>query len=265
MIEGNLQPEILRTAIGQVVNYHDILKTNFYCPPGVKTPVMVIEDKNLFNWEYLNLSAFSEEDISNKVQELFWQARQKSQNLSQQSRLRLYLIKLSDTQHILIISLPALCADTRTIKNLVNQISQAYAQCSQGKTLSKEYVQYVQFSEWQNQLLYDEDAPTSEEYWQQQKISSLSALKLPLERQVKNEEFISDSYKLVISQELLDKINYFAQKYDKTLDVILLACWKILVWRLTGESEIVIGTLSERRDYEELHDVLGLLATWLPI
>ncbi|WP_414620773.1 amino acid adenylation domain-containing protein [Calothrix sp. CCY 0018] len=265
LIEGNLQPEILRIATEQVVNHHDILKTNFYRPPGVKTPVMVVEDRNSFNWEYLDLSAFSEKNISNKVQELFWQARQEYQNLSQESLLYLYLIKLSESQHILIISLPTLCADTRTIKNLVNQISQAYAQCSKGKAFSKEYVQYVQFSEWQNQLLDDEDASSAEEYWQQQKISSLSTLKLPLEKLRNNQEFVTDSYKLVIGQELLNKINNFAQKYDQTPDVILLACWKILVWRLTGESEIVIGTASERRDYEELYDVLGLLATWLPI
>ena len=51
----------------------------------------------------------------------------------------------------------------------------------------------------------------------------------------------------------------------KRLIVILLACWQILIWRLTGESEIVIGTAASRREYEELNDVLGLLATWLPI
>ncbi|MBW4564791.1 MAG: amino acid adenylation domain-containing protein [Mojavia pulchra JT2-VF2] len=265
LIEGNLQKEILQKAIAQIVNAHDILRTSFYRPPGVKTPVMVVADKSSFNWQYLDFSHSVQEDISLKIQELFWEARQEHQNLSQAYPLRLYLIKLLDAQHILIISLPALCADTRTIKNLVNQISQAYDQCCQGNEFSTEYVQYVQFSEWQNQLLEDEDAEEAQEYWQQQKISSLSALKLPNERQGKSEQFLTDTYQLVFSQELSDKIYYFAQKYDKTPDLILLACWQILIWRLTGESEIVIGTASDRRNYEELHNVLGLLATWLPI
>jgi len=265
LIEGNLQPEILQKAIGDVVNRHDILRTSFYCPPGIKTPVMVVADKSSFNSEYLDLSGLLHEDISTKTQELLSKARQEYKNISQVSPLSLYLIKLSDTQHILIISLPALCADTRTIKNLVNQISQAYSHSCQGKTLSEEYVQYVQFSEWQNQLLEDEDAEEAQQYWQQQKISSLAALKLPNERQVNNQQFVTDSEQLVISQELSDKIHYFAQKYDKTPDVVLLACWQILIWRLIGESEIVIGIASDRRDYKELHDVLGLLATWLPI
>ncbi|BAZ37903.1 amino acid adenylation domain protein [Calothrix sp. NIES-4101] len=265
LIEGNLQPEMLQKATEQIVNSHDILRTSFYRPPGVKIPVMVVVDRGSFNWEYLDFSNSLQEDIPSKIQELFSQARQEYQNLSQASPLRLYLIKLLDNQHILIISLPALSADTRTIKNLVNQISQAYTQCSQGKSFSAEYVQYAQFSEWQNQLLEDEDAEEAREYWQQQKISNLPALKLPNERQGKSEQFITDNYKLAISQELSDKIYYFAQKYEKTADVILLACWQILIWRLTGESEIVIGTASDRREYEELHDVLGLLATWLPI
>ncbi|AUB41615.1 Glutamate-1-semialdehyde aminotransferase [Nostoc flagelliforme CCNUN1] len=265
LIEGNLKPEILQKATGDVVNRHDILRTSFYCLPGIKTPVMVVADNSSFNSEYLDLSGLLQEDISTNTQELLWKARQEYQNISQVSPLSLYLIKLSDTQHILIISLPALCADTRTIKNLVNQISQAYSHCCQGKTLSEEYVQYVQFSEWQNQLLEDEDAEEAQEYWQQQKTSSLAVLKLPNERQVNNQQFVTDSEQLVISQELYDKIYYFAQKYDKTTDVILLACWHILIYRLTGESEIVIGTASDRREYEELDNVLGLLATWLPI
>ncbi|MCC5632727.1 amino acid adenylation domain-containing protein [Nostoc sphaeroides CHAB 2801] len=265
LIEGNLQPEILQKSIGDVVNRHDILRTSFYCQPGIKTPVMVVTNKSLFNSEYLDLSGSLQEDVSTKTQELLWKARQEYQNISQVSPLSLYLIKLSDTQHILIISLPALCADTRTIKNLVNQISQAYSHCCQGKTLNEEYVQYVQFSEWQNQLLEDEDAEEAQEYWQQQKSSSLVVLKLPNERQVNNQQFVTDSEQLVISQELSDKIHYFAQKYDIITDVILLACWHILIYRLTGESEIVIGTASDRREYEELHDTLGLLATWLPI
>ncbi|MBD2625733.1 non-ribosomal peptide synthetase [Trichormus variabilis] len=265
LIDGNLQPEILQNAIQEIINHHDILKTSFYCPPGLKTPVMVVADKVSFNWEYLDLSDYCQEDIATKIQELFWQARQEHQKLDQVSPLRLFLIKLLDSQHILIISLLALCADTKTIKNLVNQISQAYAQCCQGKALSTDYVQYVQFSEWQNQLLVDEDAEAAKAYWQQQKISSLSALKLPHERQVTSEKFITDRYQLAISQELSDKIYDFAQKYDQIPENILLACWQILIWRLTGESEIIIGTAASRREYEELNDVLGLLATWLPI
>lgn len=265
LIDGNLQPEILKNTVHKLVNDHDILRTNFYRLPGVKTPVMVFGDQSSFNWKYFDFSDLRQEDIAEKIQELFWQARQEYQNISQDLPLRLCLIKQSENQHSLIISLPALCADNRTIKNLVNQISQGYHQCCEGKKLTGNYVQYVQFSEWQNQLLEDEDAEEAQAYWQQQKLNSLSALKLPHERQRKHHSFVTERYKLVINQELLAQVNAFAQKNQKTLDVVLLACWQTLIWRITGEAEIVIGTARDRREYEELDDVLGLLATWLPI
>jgi amino acid adenylation domain-containing protein len=267
-IDGNLQLEILHNTIQEIINQHDILKTSFYCPPGLKTPVMVIADRIDWYWEYLDGSGYSQEDINTKIQELFWQSRQEYQNNNQYSSRQLFLInliKLSDIQHILIISLPALCADTITIKNLVKQISQGYTRHCQSQELTTDYVQYVQFSEWQNQLIGDEDAEEAQAYWQQQKSSSLSVLKLPHQGQRKSEKFITDSYKLTISQELFTQINHFAQKYNQTPEIIFLTCWQILIWRLTGESEIVIGTAVSRREYEELNDVMGLLATWLPI
>ncbi|MDJ0732575.1 MAG: amino acid adenylation domain-containing protein [Nostocaceae cyanobacterium] len=265
VIKGNLQPDILQTAIEQVVNHHDILRTNFSCLPGIKHPVMVVAERSGFNWEYLDLSDCLQSDIDSKIQELFWVSRQEYQNLSQGYPLSLSLVKVSQEQHILIITLPSLCADTRTIKNLVNQISQAYAQCYQGKEFNQEYLQYVQFSEWQNQLLVDEDAETAKEYWEQQKNSYLSTLKLPGERQGNNQPFITDKLQLNFNKELTEAIFNYSHKHQTSVDIILLACWQILIWRLTGESEIVIGTASERREYEELDDTLGLLATWLPI
>ncbi len=106
----------------------------------------------------------------------------------------MYLIRLLDDQHILIVSRPALCADNRTIQNLVNQIAEGCDQSCQGKEVTANYVQYVQFYECQNQLLTDEDAEAAQAHWQQQTIKSLSTLKLPHEPQVNNQQFITGSY-----------------------------------------------------------------------
>lgn len=261
LIEGKLQPEILQNALDEIVKKSEILRTNFYTLPGVKVPVMVINDQSFYNWEYLDLTNEIQLDIQVKIREIFWLLRQNHQNQT----LNVFLIKLSSTQHILIISLPALCADSQTLINLIEQISDVYRQCCQGTTVNNETVQYIQFSEWQNQLITDEDAETAQEYWQQQLNSHLSSLKLPDQQISQHSHFITDTYKLELSPELIPQIEQLAQKYQTSVDVVLLACWKILIWKLTRESEIIIGTASSRREYEELQNTLGLLATWLPI
>ena len=127
-------------------------------------------------------------------------------------------------------------------------------------------MQYLQVSEWQNQLLEDEEAETANEYWCQQKLSSSDRLKLPFENQpLEPSGFNPECIREAIAPELTAKISTLAQKYDTSSQVVLLACWQTLIWRLTGEQDIIIGQKSERREYEELQDVLGPLATWLPI
>ncbi len=67
LIDGNLQPEILQDTIEAIVKQYEILRTNFYCLPGVKTPVMVFGEQSLSNWKYLDLSNLSHVDIPAKI------------------------------------------------------------------------------------------------------------------------------------------------------------------------------------------------------
>ncbi|MBD2385752.1 non-ribosomal peptide synthetase [Cylindrospermum sp. FACHB-282] len=259
VIGGHLQAEIFTTAIQQVIYRHEILRTSFDTVPGVKTPVMVIGENNSFSWRYIDLSDANEQEQLANVEDLF-AAKQSGQIWC------LSLIKMSKDKHILIVDLPALCADSQTIYNLVNEISGAYAAWVEGEELSDKVVQYLQFSEWQNQLFEDEDAEAAKEYWSQQKVSSLATLKLPFERKYKNEfSFETDDFKLIIDPDVRAKVEILAHQQDVSVAVVLVACWQTLIWRLTGQSEVMIGMASDRREYAELHGVLGLLATWIPI
>lgn len=266
LIQGTLQPDILKAALQQVVNRHEILRTNLCRLPSIKTPVMVVADSSSPLLQDIDLSDCPEQEQLSKIEELFQEVRHQGFDFEQGSVLRLSLLKMSPNSHTLLVSLPALCADFQTIKNLVNEISHSYSHCSEGKEFCNEVVQYLQFSEWQNQLLADEEATTANEYWCQQKLSSLATLKLPFEnKSLKISGFEINSFQLAIAPELTAKIETLAHKYETSANVVLSACWQTLIWRLTGQPEIIIGMGCDRREYEELHEILGLLATWIPI
>ena len=266
LLEGALKPEILKAALQQVINRHGIFRTIFRRLPGIKTPVMVVKDSSTPSWQDIDLSDWDDREQSAKIEELFQEAKRQGFDLEQGPLLRLSLLRLSKNKHILQICLPALCADTWTIKNLVAEISHLYSDCLKGETLCHEAVQYLQFSEWQNELLADEDAEEADKYWRQQKLSSLNTLKLPFESESLTQSgFDPDCLKLTIASDVTEKIENLAQKYETSTSVALLACWQTLIWRLTGQPDIIIGTRCDRRDYEELHEVMGLFATWLPI
>jgi amino acid adenylation domain-containing protein/thioester reductase-like protein len=266
ILEGTLKPEILKAALQQVINRHGIFRTIFRRLPGIKTPVMVVEDSSTPSLQDIDLSDRDDREQSAKIEEFFQEAKRQSFDFEQGPLLRLSLLRLSQNKHILQICLPAVCADTWTIKNLVTEISQLYSDCLKGEPLCNEAVQYLQFSEWQNELLADEEAKEADKYWRQQKLSSLNPLKLPFESEsLTQSRFEPECLRLTIAPDVTEKIENLAQKYETSPSVALLACWQTLIWRLTGQPDIIIGAASDRRDYEELHEVMGLFATWLPI
>lgn len=249
-IEGALQPEVLKAALEQIVHRHEIFRTIFRRLPGRKLPVMTVVDLN-HDARAIAIEAF------------FQKASRHSFDFESDSLLRLSLLKLSANLHVLHVCLPSLCADSRTIANLVAEIGNSYSACLQGRELGAEVVQYCQFSTWQNQLLADADAEEANAYWRE-RVASLE-LKLPFENKpLKPAKFQPECFELAIAPTLTTQIENLARKFDTTVEIVLLACWQTLLWRLT-QQEIAIGVASDRREYEELDRVMGLLATWLPI
>ncbi|MBD2435874.1 non-ribosomal peptide synthetase [Nostoc sp. FACHB-110] len=266
LITGNLQVETLKTAIEQIISSHDILRTTFRYLPGMKSPVMVRENQPMLSWRNIYLGELESEEISANIQAILQEHRRLGGNFEQGSILNFSLLKLSTEQHILVVDLPALCADTWTIKNLMDKISRYYTACLQGQQVNEAAVQYIQFAEWQNQLLEEPEAQLGKKYWQKQDFSALSTLKLPLESKLlKAAKFEPESVSFTVDVDVVIKLLILAKNYNTSLNVVLLACWKILIWRLTGQSDIIIGLAINRREYAELEDLLGLVATWLPI
>ena len=268
LIEGSLQPNYLKLALEKVVLRQEILRTSFQRPPGIKTPLQVINDKCSLFWQKIDLADVESQEQLSKVEFLFQQEKIADLNYEQDALLRSSLIKLSANQHLLLLTMPALCADSYSIKILLKEISDCYQACLIGVELSdEEVVQYLQFSEWQNELLEDPDAEAGKKFWEKYDLAGLAALSIPLEKttSINSSRFEINSYKFKIESSLLAKAETLAQNYNSSISNLLLTCWQILLWRLTEQSNITIGINADGRKYEELESVIGLLSKYLPL
>ncbi|MBW4417622.1 MAG: amino acid adenylation domain-containing protein [Myxacorys californica WJT36-NPBG1] len=263
-LEGLLQIETLKAALVQVCDRHEILRTTFQRPAGIKTPLQVIAETSTFDWQQVDLQGYDAEQQTQQIETLFQQEQLIPFNW-QHSLLRGSLLVLSQQQHILLLSLPALCADSWSIPRLVEAVCQSYKACLQGTELQDEVVQYVQFAEWRNQLL--EEDTEEQTYWQKHKFSSLTALRLPFEKKSRTNSpnFVIDSLEWQIQPEIVAKISALAKSTDTTPSSFLLACWQILLSRFVGQPDLTIGVAMNGRKYEELETTIGLLAQYLPL
>ncbi|MBN3958479.1 non-ribosomal peptide synthetase [Nostoc sp. NMS8] len=264
LIEGNVEVNILEEALNKVIARNEILHTNFHRPRGLKIPIQVIKSSiNVFLSEYfLENNSYQEE----KIEALLEKRREQSINLQEGQLLKVELVKCSSRKYVLVINVPSLCADSKSLKNLVNEISQYYAACLQNTELDEEPLQYADIATWQNELLEAEETTTSKNYWQQVDFSTLDTLKLPFENCLsKKSEFEPQFIKLAINNDLLIKIEEIVQKYQISIDTFFLTCWQIILCRLTGQSNLIIGLGCDGRNYEELKAALGLFAKYLPL
>ncbi len=234
-IEGELNVEVLHRAVEVVAQRHDALRLTFQRLPGMTLPLQVLSESKAV-WS---------------------PAGDPSQTLHAS------LTTLSPVKHELLLSVPALCADERSLQNLAREIGVAYETCLTGSDPADEPLQYLVATEWLNELLESEEATGGKQYWREQNIAAALNLKLPSERTpTAVSEFAPRTSKLWLDANAL---SLFALRNNFTVAESLLACWHLLCRRLTGESDVVIGTYFDGRTDEELQEALGVFEKYLPI
>lgn len=264
-LDGRLDPLLLKTAIQYVIQRHEILRTTFSQLPEMTFPVQVIAETDSVAQDTYDLRHLSSCEQEAKIQALLSHRI----DVKSDSMTCCTLVRLGHATQVLLLTVPTCCADVLTLDNLVRQICRAYTASLLGESVPDDDVlQYADFAEWQHALLEDDIEGSGHAYWrkQMQSISPLSESKLPFEQvPIAPPVFIAKQLPLVISHELVERIDQVAIRYGVTSSTFLLACWGIVLQRLTGQEDVLIGVGCDGRTHEDMADALGPFARYLPV
>ena len=262
LLEGALAVESLQKALLKIVDRHEILRTTFDWLPGMKLPVQVIANASAPLWRRIDLSASQEQ--SQALAELQQEDRLGPFDFARGPLMRCTLVCLKPDQHVLLLTLPALCADAQSLASVEKEIAGCYDACQEEK--NEETVQYLQFSEWQNEVVEDDKSETGRDFWRQHCARVATRLSLPTENRVALVPlFEPEVWGETLGVEVLSKIKAIATLQDVLPEVLMLACWQTLLWRLTGEANVGLNLRSDGRVYEEMREAIGLYEKWLPV
>lgn len=153
--------------------------------------------------------------------------------------------------HYVLVSFSSITLDAPSIQLAVQWISNAY----EGKNQSPEMIGYIQYSEWQNNIL-DENEHDDESilYWKQKTAENLSAPEFTLRQ---SQDLPANWSKITIENNF-DRIPNHAE-------ALLGACWQLLLFKYSANTSIASGHIHHDRDFEELTMTLGYLSRCLPI
>lgn len=266
-LAGPVDVARVHSAVDEVVKRHEILRTSFHRMAGMKVPVQVVHEHSIFAWQQIDLSADVAQEA--KLVKLYDQERGRDVDFAGEAVLQATLVVLSPDKHILIAGLPALCADARTLRNLSDQISRCYGVSSDDS--AGDPFQYADFSEWRNEMVEaeEEEAERGRAYWRKEKEHPVPFVTLPFEIRRRKEaaagSAVPDRVQVGIDESLAQSVERLAAQCEATTDTVLLSCWQTLLWRLIGQSEMVVGYVADGRKYEELRDAAGLFAKAVPV
>ena len=256
-VEGPVKPALLYDALHSLTSSHQILRTTFHRPPGFSAPIQIISDPPLIDWQTFDLSDLPVVHQHSALADLSRQHLRPGFDLRHGPTLRATLISTSLTRHTLLVSLPSLCCDRPGLSYLVADLARAYASAAGGHEPSAEPVQYVQFSEWQNQLLEDEEAQAGRDYWANLGLADRLDLRLYCEaKAAQSQHTQAHILERGIEAELAVKLKQVCLEQGLEAKAMMLACWAILLGRLTDSAQLVVATQADARKYDELESAI---------
>jgi amino acid adenylation domain-containing protein len=282
LLEGNLRVDALKEALRLVVGRHEILRTIFQSVPGMRVPVQVVTDDDEPSWREVEFRVSDETASDETAEEAFIEKLCRDEialaaDPGQGTQLRAALAEAGPGRRVLVLTAPSMCADSKSLHNLMREVACCYAEA--GGSVSdggEEAVQYVQFSEWQNELLEDEES-AGRDWWRQRREASRAGdgreaeLVLPLEGVGVGDDAGAAVEPVWRQRGRVERrlgeaeaaaLRKLAGDEDGGEEALLLACWQVLLWRLSGRSRFPVRVWRGGRVYEEMRDALGLYSKW---
>ena len=253
-LEGELDVPALAAALAEVVGRHEILRTSFQRVPGLKMPLQMVTEPAPVVLAQIDLAHHAAADQEAEIERFLELDRRRPCDLAAGRPLRAALLRLGERSHRLLLTLAPVCADSVTLCNLVREIARGYAGADGP---SPTFIQYADFAEWQNDWLAGGETDEGKDHWQRQGLLHLV--------ETAASPFAPEALSLALAPEETRAAEELARRQGATLPAVLLASWQSLLSRMTGRSDLVVGTVLDGRSYAEISDALGSFARTLPV
>ncbi|MGX5686870.1 amino acid adenylation domain-containing protein [Chryseobacterium cucumeris] len=258
--KGNIDHNKLEESFKRLIHRHEILRTYFKTSQEgeVKQFILPAKDVN-FSISKEDYSLLTNQDEA--VSYYLLNENSVAFNLECAPLARASLITLDDKNHLFFLSLHHIIGDGWTIKLIIAEVIKIYNALSQGNeiTLPELKIQYKDYAFWINEELKKEKYKISENYWLNQFPEEIPVLDLPgLKTRPLVKTYNGNTIKHTFKKDFLEKIKEFSINRDLTLFMTLISGVNALLYRYTGQEDIIVGSPIAGREHPDLENQLGL-------
>ena len=265
-LRGRLDIAALQKAFDQLAARHEVLRTTFDFRDG--QPVQIVHEQQPIPLRHIENMNLSQAEQQKQVHQILRQQALQPFDLRKGPLLRNTLIRLGPEEHVLIIAMHHIVSDAWSMNVLVREIVALYQAHSSGlePDLPPLPVQYADFAVWQRNWLQGELLAQQLEYWKQQLGNSSGVLELPTDRpRPAVQTYNGADLTFAFSPALSHSLKALSRREGVTLFMVLLAAFKVVLHRYTGQREIVVGSPIANRQRKELEGLIGFFINTLAV
>src|ERR687890_2633295 len=241
-VEGILDVEALRKALGAIVARQEGLRTTFAVVDG--SPLQVIAPAFDVPLPVEDLSSLPGAEREEAVQRRAHEAARKPFDLERGPLFRARLLRLGEEEHILLISMHHIVSDGWSMGVLWRELGALYGAFSRGgpSPLPELPIQYADYALWQRQWLGGEVLEEQLGYWKEQ-LAGLHVLELPTDHpRLAVQTHRGARRSLALSESLTGALKVLSRQEGTTLFMVLLGALQVLLSRYSGQEDVAIGT-----------------------
>ncbi len=267
-LDSNVEIESVKKAIIAVVDRHEILRTVFREDQSGEIKQWVLTREELgFEIEYIDYR--QEENKQELIENHLNKDANKNFDLENGPLFTVGLLHIEDSDYVYYYNMHHIVSDGWSLNVYFSDLRTYYD--AYVKDLEPELadlrIQYKDYSVWQLAQLEEETFKFAENYWLTKLSGQLPVLDLPTTKQrpkvkTNNGQNIDDS---VISPAIVRKLREFSEANGASDFMTLFAAWNVLLYRYTGQSDMIVGTPVSGREHVDMKEQIGFYVNTVPM
>ncbi|HKX30700.1 MAG TPA: amino acid adenylation domain-containing protein, partial [Blastocatellia bacterium] len=264
-LSGDLSVEGLRWTLTEIVRRHEVLRTTFELRRD--QPVQVIASASEVALPVIELSGLETREREDQVRLLTREEVQRPFDLKRGPLWRASLLRLGEREHIALFTMHHAVSDDWSTRVLVNEVAALYEAYlkGEGSPLPEPEIQYVDYAEWQRERLAGGGLEGEFEYWKK-RLRDVAVLPLPTDRRrPATPSYRGGLERVELGRELSEKLRMLGQREGATPFMVLMAVFKVLLMRYSGEEDVIVGTSIANRVQREVEGLIGFFVNTLAL
>ncbi len=258
-LDGPLDLVALKQALTELVERHEILRTTFVPVDG-----QLMQQIAAVGALPLTAVALDGSEVQGQIARRIADDARAPFDLAAGPLVRATLIRLADLQHVLLFSIHHIVCDGWSTAVLVQELGELYDACVGGRSpvLPVLSIQYADFALWQRGRLAGPALEKERAYWKQQLGGAVPELELPTDGSAER-SIAGGTHTVRLSAALTSALKALGERESATLFMTLLAAFKIVLGRWSGQEDIRVGTPVAGRSHAQTEPLIGLFLNTL--